>query len=190
MKIVTVVKADAYGHGLKQIAALLMQPEAEPLVATIVHEATHQMSFNCGLQTRFGDNPVWLSEGLAEYFETPDLANGRGWAGIGQVNPSRWERFQANEAAGRLLPFERIVGSDDAFRQPDTAVDAYAQAWALTYYLMKWRPKDYAAYLKMIAAKPQLAPGSSAERLAEFRKHFGDVGVLADDFQRQMQRIR
>ena len=37
-------------------------------VSTIVHEATHQLAFNCGLQTRYADNPMWLSEGLAMFF--------------------------------------------------------------------------------------------------------------------------
>jgi hypothetical protein len=37
-----------------EINAMLARPEAEAMVATVVHEATHQLAFNCGLQTRFG----------------------------------------------------------------------------------------------------------------------------------------
>ena len=131
-----------------------------------------------------------MSEGLAEFFETPDLSNTRGWAGIGQVNYSRWDRYQANEAAGTLLPFEKIVGGDAAFRNPQTAVDAYAQAWALTYFLIRWRPDDYAGYLKALAAKPQLAQDPPEKRLAEFKKHFGELDKLWGEFERQMARIR
>ncbi|MBX3432340.1 MAG: DUF1570 domain-containing protein [Pirellulales bacterium] len=185
-----VVRGFSNSGSRADIVSLLTLPAAEPLVATIVHEATHQISFNCGLQKRFADNPVWMSEGLAEFFETPDLRSTRGWAGIGEVNSSRWELYQANEAAGRLLPFEQIVGGDDVFRNPQTAVDAYAQAWALTYFLVKWRQQEYVAYLQAIAAKPQLVEVKPAARLEEFRKHFGDLQQLESEFQRQMSRIR
>ena len=53
-----------------QINAMLSRPEGERTVATVVHEATHQMAFNCGLHTRYADIPVWVSEGIAMYFET------------------------------------------------------------------------------------------------------------------------
>ncbi len=77
-----------------QITALLSQPQAEPLVATIIHEATHQIAFNSGLQTRFADIPLWVSEGIAVYFETPDLTNSKGWKEIGAVNRPRLDRFR------------------------------------------------------------------------------------------------
>ena len=44
-------------------------------MATIVHEATHQIAFNCGMQQRYADIPLWLCEGMAVYFEAPDLAS-------------------------------------------------------------------------------------------------------------------
>ncbi len=62
-----------------QINRVLAEPAAEQVVATIVHEATHQIAFNSGMQTRFADIPLWVSEGLAVYFETPDLQSAKGW---------------------------------------------------------------------------------------------------------------
>ncbi len=50
---------------------ILSQPEAERTVATIVHEATHQLAYNSGLQTRFADNPFWVSEGLRFILRRP-----------------------------------------------------------------------------------------------------------------------
>ena len=44
-------------------------PNWERNVATIIHEATHQLAYNTGMQTRFSDNPMWVSEGLATCFE-------------------------------------------------------------------------------------------------------------------------
>ncbi len=185
------LKTEGYERGsLHDISAMLSQAEAEPLVATIVHEATHQIAFNCGLQKRLVDNPLWMSEGLAVYFETPDLSSSRSWSGIG-VNYSRWDRFVDNVAANRVPALERMIGDDELFRGPDTAVDAYAQAWAWNYYLIKWHPKEYASYVKAIAAKPLLTVDDRKERVAEFRKHFGsDLQKLEDDFYRRMDRVK
>jgi hypothetical protein len=78
-----------------QINLVLSRPEAEQVVATIIHEATHQIAFNSGLQTRFADIPLWVSEGIAVYFETPDLQSSKGWRNVGAVKTSRLERFRA-----------------------------------------------------------------------------------------------
>jgi hypothetical protein len=176
---------------LHDITELLSQPQAEPLVATIVHEATHQISFNCGLQTRLGSNPLWLSEGLATYFETPDLASSRSWSGIGNVNYSRFERYVDNYDAGRVTPLTRMIGDDEVFRNPEMAVDSYAQAWAWNYFLIKWKPKEYAAYLKTLAGKPLFGADEPRKRVAEFKKHFGsDLEALEDEFYRRMSRVK
>jgi hypothetical protein len=176
---------------LHDITDLLSQPEAEPLVATIVHEATHQISFNCGLQTRLVANPLWLSEGLATFFETPDLSSSRSWSGIGNVNYSRFDRYLDNYDAGRVTPLARMISDDQVFRDPETAVDSYAQAWAWNYFLIRWKPKEYAAYLKMLAEKPLLVDDDPKKRLAEFRKHFGaDLEHLEAEFYRRMDRVK
>jgi hypothetical protein len=181
---------EGYGRGTRRdINDLLSTPAAEPLVATIVHEATHQISFNCGLQTRLVDNPLWMSEGLAVVFETPDLRSSKSWSGV-KVNYSRWDLFLENLDAGRVPPLSRLVGDDELFRQPETAVDSYAQAWAWNYYLIKWRPKEYAAYLAAIRDQELLTPPDPKRRLAEFRKHFGpDFDKLEEEFFRQMRRL-
>ena len=85
------------GRGsIKEINQMLSQPAAVPLVATVVHEATHQIAFNCGLQQRYADIPLWLCEGMAVYFEAPDLASTHGWRGIGRVNYPRLETLPQN----------------------------------------------------------------------------------------------
>jgi hypothetical protein len=185
------VRRDGYGRGsLHDITELLSFPEAEPLVATIVHEATHQISFNCGLQKRLADNPLWMSEGLAVYFETPDLSSSRSWSGIGKVNYARWDLFLKNLEADRVPSLRRLVADDEMFRHPETAVDSYAQAWAWNYFLIKWRSKEYVAYLKTIADQEILAPPDPKKRLADFRRHFGDdFDALEDEFFRQMRRL-
>jgi len=169
---------------------LLSQREAAPLVATIVHEATHQIAFNCGLQTRFSPSPVWLSEGLAVYFETPDLSGSRSWGGIGKVNYARWDVYRKRVNAGQTIRLRHMVADDKLFRDPRTAVDAYAAAWAWNYFLIKWHPEEYVAYLKTLADKPQLVRYDKDGRQADFRKHFGELRELEEEFYRRMSRIK
>jgi len=148
---------------------ILARPEAAGMVATLVHEATHQMAFNAGLHQRLAPVPLWVSEGVATYFETPDLAHDRGWKGIGNVNRQRLDRFLAGQEPGWL---ESIVRGDEPFRRPDEALDAYARAWALTFFLMQTRKAAFVGYLEAIAAKSPMVDDSPEERLADFRAAF------------------
>jgi hypothetical protein len=175
---------------LREINQMLSQPSAEPLVATIIHEATHQIAFNCGMQTRYADIPLWLCEGLAVYCEAPDLSTTRAWRGIGRVNYPRLERFRNNLASWHEGSLEEMVRDSHRFRDPKTAVDAYADAWALNYYLIKYEPKAYVAYLKKLAEKRPLIDDEPPARLAEFRDHFGDLRKLEQDFLKQMSRVK
>ncbi|HVT28870.1 MAG TPA: DUF1570 domain-containing protein [Lacipirellulaceae bacterium] len=175
---------------LREINQMLSQPAAVPLVATIVHEATHQIAFNCGLQTRYADIPLWLCEGMAVYFEAPDLASKSGWRGIGRVNYPRLETFRKNVSRWHEGSLEEMIRDSRRFRDPRTAVDAYADAWALNYYLIKFEAKEYAAYLKMMAAKKPLVDDDPQTRLSDFRKYFGDLHRLQHDFLKQMSRVR
>lgn len=175
---------------MKEINQMLSQPAAVPLVATIVHEATHQIAFNCGLQARYAEIPLWLCEGMAVYFEAPDLDRSSGWRGIGRVNYPRLSTFQRNLPNWDEDTLENLISSDARFRDPRTAVDAYADAWALNYFLIKYRPKEYTEYLRMLSAKRPLVASDTDERLADFREHFGDLKKLQQDFLRQMSRVK
>lgn len=180
----------AHRGSQREISQMLSQPAAVPLVATVVHEATHQIAFNCGLQTRYADIPLWLCEGMAVYFEAPDLSSTRGWRGIGKVNYPRLETFRRNLPHWNDRSLVGLVSDGRRFRDPRTAPDAYADAWALNYYLIKYRPDAYAAYLKMLAKKRPLVEDDSKTRLAEFREHFGDPRTLEQDFLKQMGRVK
>jgi hypothetical protein len=173
----------------REITQMLSQRAAVPLVATIVHEATHQIAFNCGLQTRLSDIPLWLCEGMAVYFEAPDLSSSRGWRGIGRVNYPRLTTFRRNLPNWRRDSLVSLIADNQRFRDPSTAVAAYADAWALNYYLIKHRPEEYTAYLKMLAAKPQMVQDDRATRLREFQQHFGDLAELEQDFLKKMSRV-
>jgi len=167
---------------------VLASPAAAGLVSTLVHEATHQMAFNTGLHRRLAPVPLWVSEGVATYFETPDLSAGRGWRGLGGVNRSRAERFLAAARPVRLGP---LVTDDAPFRDPDAALDAYAGAWALTAFLLQTRKDDFVAYQRILAAKMPLGEDSPAVRRADFVAAFGvDPEALDEPVARYVARLR
>ncbi len=144
-------------------------------VATVIHEATHQIAFNSGMHTRFADNPVWLTEGMAMFFEVPDLESHSGWKSVGKMNPSRLTRFRDSlKQRGDGASLATLIQTDDRLKDVTVAETAYAESWALTYYLIKNRKADYVAYLKTLQNKPRLKAGTPEERLNDFRKAFGD----------------
>ncbi len=167
---------------------ILASPDAAGLVSTLVHEATHQMAFNAGLHRRLAPVPVWVSEGIATCFETPDLASARGWKGVGGVNTARLDRYLQTFRQGGL---REIVVADEPFRRAEDGLDAYARAWALTHFLMKTKRGAFADYLRAIAAKRPCGDDSPERRLEEFTAAFG-VGpdALEADVQRTMARLR
>lgn len=172
------------------INQILQRPDAAPMVATIVHEATHQLAYNCGLQTRFADNPVWVSEGLAVYFETPDLKNSKGWSSIGNINRNRLIQFRKYQARRPADSLELLLRDDKRFRDPASALDAYAEAWALNYFLLRTRSKEYVAFLKQISTKPPVIFDEPEMRLAQFRAAFGaDLRKLDADFLRYLRKL-
>ncbi|TWT88693.1 hypothetical protein Mal64_21800 [Pseudobythopirellula maris] len=173
----------------REITRMLSTPRAVPLVATIVHEATHQIAYNCGLQERYSDLPMWLVEGMAVYFEAPDAGSTRGWRGIGKVNYRRLDTFRRHAHQWNLASLTSLVADGARLRDPRTAGVAYADAWALNYYLIKYRPDDYVAYMKTLSKKKALEQDTAETRLAEFREHFGDLGPLLNDFLRRMSRV-
>jgi hypothetical protein len=173
-----------------QINQMLGRPEAERMVATVIHEATHQIANNAGLSQRFADVPLWVSEGVAVYFEAPDLSNSKGWKTIGELNRPRLAAFR--ESLPRRPPnsLVSLIADDKRLRDPRQGPEAYAESWALTYFLIRQKPKEYLAYMERMAAKKPLVPDSSDERLAEFKAAFGDLDRLEADFLRHMQRLR
>jgi hypothetical protein len=174
-----------------QINAMLSRPEGERTVATIVHEATHQMAFNCGLHTRYADIPVWVSEGIAMYFETPDLKSTSGWTTIGAVNRTRLAGFKSYLSERPADSLKSLVVSDSRFRDTRQAVSAYGEAWGLVHHLMTGqRQKQFIEYLKTLAKKERLAFDKPEDRLRQFEAAFGEIGKTDADLVKMVKRLQ
>jgi hypothetical protein len=174
----------------QHINRILSQPAAERTVATIVHEATHQLAYNSGLQTRYAANPLWVSEGIALFFETPDLSSSRGWRSIGSVNHLHLSHFQSTidrRPQGELF---ELLDDSNRFREASTSADAYADAWAFTYFLLRTRNEPYLQYLRNLAQLRPLVDQDPQQRKAAFEAAFGtNVDSLNEEFLRYMRDV-
>jgi hypothetical protein len=167
-------------------------PNLERNVATIIHEATHQLAYNTGLQTRFADNPMWVSEGLAVFFEAPNFASPNGWSGVGHVNQVNLIRFRNYLATRSSDSLVTLLCDDLRFRNASSAGDAYAEAWALTYFLLKTKKKKaYIAYLRELSEGKPLVERGRRERIEMFERIFEtDLATLDRQFITYMARVQ
>lgn len=158
-------------------------------ISTVIHEAVHQLAFNYNLQTRYADNPVWFSEGLAMYFETPDLDTHIGWRSIGKINPVRLDRYRSIAQDGPV-DLKSLIAVDDRFRDPQTAIDAYAEAWALHFFLIRTQKERYLGYLNTLREKSQLKWDTPEQRVADFEAAFGPLELLERSQRKYILKLR
>ena len=57
---------------------------------------------------------------------------------------------------------------------------AYAQSWALTFYLSEKEPSAYSRYLATTAARPAFRNYPATDRIADFSHAFGDNWKMLD----------
>ncbi len=114
------------------------------------HELTHAL-LHCVLR----DVPLWLDEGLAEYFELPPHLQG--------VNQQHLE-----QSTGTSAPFKPDLGHLEQLTQVQqmTPVE-YREAWAWVHLMLRDRPQAKAvltSYLQQLRLNP--TPGLLQPRLA------------------------
>ena len=174
----------------RRIAEILSQPSAIPMVATVIHEGTHQLIFNTGMQVRFSDTPLWINEGLAMFFETPDLSSSTGWRAIGNVNPMRLHHFRANLESRDPEALRKMLSGDEVFHAPATKLLAYSESWAFNYFLLNEHSDAFIEYLKHMSQKvPQEFDGPE-KRLQEFKQFLGeDLDALDREFIQYVRRL-
>jgi hypothetical protein len=102
---------------------------------------------NIGVQQRLSVWPMWLSEGLAEFFAPTSVGTKLNWKGPGKVNDLRmyeleqYVRGRSAEAPnGELVEHTVLAG-----RLTSTG---YASAWALVHYLAKFKRAELLALVR------------------------------------------
>lgn len=157
---------------------------------TIIHEAAHQTAFNTGIHRRFADTPSWIVEGLGCLFEARGV-----WAS--RMYPQRSDRVNAYRAAAFAKWAKRrpagtlaeTISSDRLFQT--SPEDAYAEAWALTFFLSENEPRKYQELLQKTAAKKPFEEYQAADRVRDFEAIFGsDWRMLEARFLRFMADVK
>ena len=148
-------------------------------LSTIAHEGAHQILHNIGVQQRLSVWPMWISEGLAEFFAPTSTDNRARWMGAGQVNNMRmFELEQYLKARPADADGQLVEHSIVAARLTSTG---YATSWALTHYLAKNHRATFHKYVHEVSKlgplegdlrieRPGIIPGNRTL----FEKHFGD----------------
>lgn len=149
-------------------------------IATIAHEGAHQILHNIGVQKRLSRWPMWLSEGLAEFFAPTTFGSRLRWKGAGQVNDMRMfelEMYLKSRESDQPNA-QMIEHTVTAGRLTSTG---YASAWSLTHYLAKIKRANFNDYVREVSqlgpletAGEMVAPGVVPANLELFRKHFGE----------------
>lgn len=155
--------------GGKQLQALYREMN----VSVTVHEAVHQLAYTCGIHSRYYETPKWLSEGLAMYFDSAADARGRVLTALAR---QRLGTFKDNQADGKGLGLESLLGDDDLFSLEESdGAQAYAAGWALFYYLSRHRHEQLFDYLYEVSLRISNEPYGRQERWGDFEKYFGDI---------------
>jgi Protein of unknown function (DUF1570) len=151
---------------------------------TLVHEATHLLTFNTGLLDRHGDVPRCVSEGLGTYAET---WRPRGRGDYGQINSEWLKVFVPNRRKIKdWLPIARLLTDDGLFERKEALNIAYAESWTVVYTLLSSNPgpPKLRRYLDMIQLRRD-----PADRLKDAEKAFGDLDELDSEVGRNASRL-
>jgi hypothetical protein len=176
---------------LYDVTAHLKGADWSENASTIIHEATHQMAFNTGVHRRYAGAPRWLAEGLATMFEAPGVWNAQyDRTQSDRINRSRLNGFReyvkSRRSPGSLAT---LISSDTPFQGDIDG--AYAEAWALSFYLSETQPRAYAELLARTAKRPTFSDYTAVERMADFQSLFGTEMKLFDTkFLHYMQEVK
>ncbi len=124
------------------------------------HEYTHLLTGNTGRRL-----PLWLTEGLAEFYSTYHVMDGGRTADIGRALPSSLAYLRE-----RWLPLADMVAAEGGLMHDSARRDVfYPQAWALVHYVMTQMPTGVAAINAYINAV-----NAGASNTAAFEPAFGE----------------
>ncbi len=143
---------DLIGHEKKNTAGLYSRmvkqlliwnlPDLESMMRPVRHEGFHQY-----FDRLASDTPVWLNEGLAEYYEGSKLVKGA-WSD-GEIQAQHVETL-AKKGLVPLKEFVRIRPS--VFYGEETARASYAEAWALVHFLQSSGPENKKVFDRLLDA--------------------------------------
>jgi hypothetical protein len=164
------------------------------LISTVAHEGVHQILHNIGIQQRLSRWPMWISEGLPEYFAPTSVGRGLKWKGAGQVNDLRMKTIDKLLRMGPQRSLQATKSTNTTTEAIVTATDfdadGYAWSWALTHFLGEKKKPEFQKYLADIASsEPMKRPDAEGQRRM-FVKHFGsDFAKMDADMLKHLKNL-
>jgi hypothetical protein len=139
----------------------------------LVHEAGHQLSFNTGLLKRKVMYPIWVSEGLAMFFERSLLSDYFHSCRYISLRSRRLARIYHSKQLIRLDEFISMSCVDE----DACAIDIYAEAWGLFDFLCEHRRDSLKQYFLSLY---ELEPGYRSKQTLhdEFVRAFGPLDQI------------
>jgi tetratricopeptide (TPR) repeat protein len=160
----------------KDYVVLRLDTEGENPYHTLYHEYTHAL-----LRLNFSNIPLWLNEGLAEFFGNSTL--GEKEIKTGTIDPGHL--YILNQS--KLIPIETLLEIDSNspyYNEANRASVFYAESWAVVHFLML----DEEARRKELMKNFFTTWGKSGNQLDAAREAFGDLkqfGRRIESYSRQ-----
>lgn len=127
------LKTDEAGNQFYELVTY----ENQNLWRVLAHEGFHQfIGYELGQQV-----PMWLNEGMAQYFETAFIIGSQ--FHVGQVSRSKLLYAQALILNKQAPPLSQLIQWDRATFYANANV-AYPMSWALVYYLVNSHDERFA----------------------------------------------
>jgi tetratricopeptide (TPR) repeat protein len=140
----------------------------------IYHEYLHYV-----LRNQYANLPLWLHEGLAEYYSTFDVTGDEAKIGLPMVEHVAWLRKNP------LIPLTSLFRVDEKskeYNESSRRGGFYAESWALVHYLVSGNPerrRQAAEYLRLAQA------GASPDKI--FQQAFGAPAALEHELRNYVQ---
>lgn len=149
----------------KNYVLMRLDAEGEHPYATVYHEYTHLLTSKADWM------PLWLNEGLAEFYQNTDIREKN--VALGQPSPENLELLREN----RLLPLATLFTVDQTspyYHEETKGSIFYAESWALTHYLEQ---KDFRDNTHRVTDYAQLL-SQNVDAVTAATRAFGDLNQL------------
>lgn len=139
--------------------------------SVLFHEYVHAL-----VRNNYPGAPLWLNEGLAQYYSEFELSPDRRRVGLGRQLTHRLDTLARDE----FLPLETLLSveaSSAHYQQHDKHAIFYAQSWAFVHYLLndatRARQAQLSRYLELVGAGKTIESRALAD--AEVQAALGDL---------------
>lgn len=156
-----------YFHGGPDRRRLLFVDDKGRTPSVAQHEYTHAL-----LDAAFPDLPLWLNEGLAEYFSTFRVDGRQARAGAPLAAHVEWIEGHDLMSLSELFA---VGHGSPAYHEGDRRGTFYAQSWLVVHQMLSVEGDDPARLERVLVATRDGARFDDA-----FRREFGDESALWD----------